>query len=256
MKKSFSITLLFLCIGLFSCKDSIDKPNVDVQKIKGENILVENEIHNNPEIDKFIEPYKTSIEDEMNKVLSYSPQSMFKNHTPYNTAIGNMMADAIFELANPVFQKRYKESLDGVLINHGGIRAGINEGEITTRTAYNIMPFENMVVIAKLKGEYILEMFDYLSRSKKAHPISNMTIEVDEDWNLVSYTINGEKVNKEKTYYISTSDFLVNGGDNMNFFQKADTIYQIDYKMRNLFIDYFDKNDTIKATSDDRFKKL
>lgn len=248
MKTLSLIVVVFLFLG---CRD-----NIQLQKVSGENIKIDENLPEVDSINEFIEPYKSSIDDEMNKSLSYTPNAMFKNDTPYNTAIGNMMADAVFEIANPIFYQRFQDSIDGVLLNHGGIRAGINKGEITTRTAYNIMPFENMVVVVKLKGNQVKEMFQYLSRAKRAHPISNLSIAVDENWNLKAYSIGGKKIEISDYYYIATSDYLVNGGDNMNFFQKADTIYSIDYKLRNLFIDYFKTKDTIKAQADNRFQMI
>jgi 2',3'-cyclic-nucleotide 2'-phosphodiesterase (5'-nucleotidase family) len=246
-----SLILLFIFSCFWSCKDKLE-----VQKVSGENIEINDSISDYAAINEFIEPYKSSIEDEMDKPLSYTPKAMFKSDTPYNTAIGNMMADAVYELANPVFFNRIKDSIDGVLLNYGGIRAGISKGVITTETAYNIMPFENMVVVAKLKGTQINEMFQYLSKSKKAQPISNISVAVDKDWNLKEYSIGNKEIEASKYYYIATSDYLANGGDNMDFFQKADTVYQTDYKLRNLFIDYFKKHDTINAKADNRFQKL
>lgn len=253
MKKIYALILLTIVL---SCKNFSERQSNDVQKIKGENIQVDKSVSDNEDLNAFIQPYKSSIEGEMDKALCYTPNSMFKNDTPYNTAIGNMMADAVLDMANPVFKSRNGNSIDGVLLNHGGIRAGINKGVITTRTAYSIMPFENMVVVAELKGNQVKAMFEYLSRAKRAHPIANMSITVDDNWNLKQYSINGNAVEDTKYYYIATSDYLANGGDNMNFFQKADTIYQIDYKLRNLLIDYFKKKDTINPKADDRFKKI
>jgi 2',3'-cyclic-nucleotide 2'-phosphodiesterase (5'-nucleotidase family) len=251
--KNFSGFLVFLILanGFWGCKEELS-----LQKISGQNIEIEDSISDNDEINNFIEPYKSSIEDEMNKPLSYTPKAMFKSDTPYNTAIGNMMADAVFEMANPIFFSRFKDSIDGVLLNYGGIRAGISKGVITTETAYSIMPFENMVVVAKLKGIHVNEMFQYLARSKKAQPISNMSVAVDESWNLKKYRISNKEIDTSKYYYIATSDYLSNGGDNMEFFHNADSIYQTDYKLRTLLIDYFNKKDTLRAEADNRFQKI
>lgn len=252
MKNTSKFLLLFFLLYTFwSCTDKLE-----VQKISGENIKIDQSLNEDDAINAFIEPYKSSIEKEMNTPLSYTPKAMFKNDTPYNTAIGNMMADAVFELANPVFFNRYQDSIDAVLLNHGGIRAGISKGTITTQTAYNIMPFENMVVVAKLKGSQVNALCQYLARAKRANPISNLQVSVDKDWNLKACSIGGKDIEISESYYIATSDYLVNVGDNMSFFKQADTIYSIDYKLRNLFIDYFKTKDTIKAQADDRFNKV
>jgi len=242
---------LFLILGFLACKEQ-----VQLQKISGQNIKVDVNLPGVDSIGEFIKPYKSSIEDEMNKILSYTPKAMYKNDTPYNTAIGNMMADAVFEVANPVFYQRFNDSIDAVLLNYGGIRAGINKGKITTRTAYNIMPFENMVVVAKLDHKGVEQMVEYLSKAKKAHPISNMSIKLNGNWKLLDFRIADNAIVKGQFYYIATSDYLVNGGDNMTFFQEAEAIYPTDYKLRSLLIDYFEANDTIRSMPDRRFQMI
>jgi len=242
---------LFLILGFLACKEQ-----VQLQKISGQNIKVDANLPGVDSIDEYIKPYKSSIEDEMNTPLSYSSKAMYKNDTPYNTAIGNMMADAVFEIANPVFYQRFNDSIDAVLLNHGGIRAGINKGKITTRTAYNIMPFENMVVVAKLDHKGVERMVEYLSKAKKAHPISNMSIKLNENWKVLDFRIAENAIEKGQFYYIATSDYLVNGGDNMTFFQEAEAIYPTDYKLRSLLIDYFEANDTIRSMPDRRFQMI
>ena len=49
----------------------------------------------------------------------------------------------------------------------------------------------------------------------------------------------------EKTYYIATMDYLLNGGDNMTFFATNEGAYDLNYKMRDLYIDYFREVDTL-----------
>ena len=42
----------------------------------------------------------------------------------------------------------------------------------------------------------------------------------------------------------------------MDFFKKSDTLYDLNYKIRNVLLDYFSKNDTLNPTIDQRFIKL
>jgi hypothetical protein len=62
-------------------------------------------------------------------------------------------------------------------------------------------------------------------------------------------------LDKNKIYYVVTSDYLVNGGDNMLFFKKSVEKYDLDYKLRNIIIDYFKENKVIKANKDIRISK-
>ena len=57
---------------------------------------------------------------------------------------------------------------------------------------------------------------------------------------------------KDVIYYVATNDYLSNGGDNMNFFKKGIQTFDLDYKLRNILIDYFKEVDTITAKNDIR----
>ena len=143
-----------------------------------------------------------------------------------------------------------------VLVNHGGIRSIISKGNVTTRTAYEIMPFENSIVVVALKGENINNLVSYLLNVKRAHPISKLQIKVDKDFNLIDANIAGKPIDSKKVYYVATNDYLYNGGDRMTFFQPNDSLYVMDYKVRNALLDYFLKTDTLNPKIDDRFIKL
>jgi len=165
------------------------------------------------------------------------------------------MADAVKEMASPVFKTRTGNDIDIVMLNHGGIRSILSKGDITSRTAYQIMPFENSVVITGLKGTSVKEMVNYLQKAKRAHPISGMSITLNTDFELLEAKIKGEAIDDDKTYYVATNDYLYNGGDNMSFFRQGDSLYKLDYKIRNVLIDYFKKVDTLNLNADDRFIK-
>jgi hypothetical protein len=60
----------------------------------------------------------------------------------------------------------------------------------------------------------------------------------------------------EKTYPVATNDYLYKGGDQMYFLKKSDTLYDLNYKIRTVLIDYFKTYDTLSPTKDQRFIKL
>ena len=248
MKKYFLPILLFPLLHL-SCKQR----DVEISRVEGEQINISDTIPENDSISAFIAPYKKRIAREMDSVLAYAPQNLEKTDGDLNTAIGNMMADAVMELANPVFLSRTGKSIDLVLLNHGGIRSPISQGEITTRTAYQIMPFENELVVAELKGEQIKDLINYLIEGGTAHPVSGLELIINDDNEIQQAFIQGRPVEDDQVYYVATNDYLYQGGDNRIFFSKAQDVTGLDYKIRNLLIDYFRKKDTIDPEIDNRF---
>ncbi|GAB4158480.1 MAG: 5'-nucleotidase [Winogradskyella sp.] len=226
-------------------------------RIEGKRLDINENITANKEIEDFISPYRNNVNKNLDSIISYAPETYVKTDGELNTAIGNLMADAVFSESNPIFHKRTGKNIDFVLLNHGGIRAIISEGNITTRTAYEVMPFENSVVVVALNGKQINKLFDYLSKAKRAHPVSKqIELLLDENFNIKKALVNGKPVSEEKTYYVATNDYLYNGGDRMTFFQPNDSLYTLDYKIRNVLIDHFKKVDTIRPKIDNRFTRL
>ena len=234
-----------------SCKTS-----TSYNKIEGKQLAISDSLPLDKNIEAFIKPYREHVNSNLDSVLSYAVDTYSKSDGYLNTAIGNFIADAMYEQSNPIFKKRSGRDIDFVLLNHGGIRSIISKGNITTRTAFEVMPFENAIVVAEMKGEHVNELINYLVEAKRAHPISKMKIELDANGNLKNATIKDMPIELNKSYNVLTNDYLFNGGDRMDFFKKRDTVYFLNYKIRNALIDYFTKTDTISPTIDDRFIQL
>ncbi len=158
------------------------------------------------------------------------------------------------ELANPIFKSRTGKNIDAVLLNYGGIRSSLPQGNITMRTAYQIMPFENTLVVVELSGKKVQDMFNYL-KAGTAHPFSGMQLKLNATGDIQEEKIRGKAIDPNKTYYIGTNDYLLEGGDNMNFFKNPIKVTDLNYKIRNILIDYFTKMDTIAPVHDGRFIK-
>ena len=117
------------------------------------------------------------------------------------------------------------------------------------------MPFENTTIVVGLKGEQIEEIANYIVSEKKPHPLSGMSFVIAKDKSVKDILVQGKPLDKNKIYYVVTSDYLVNGGDNMIFFKKSVEKYDLDYKLRNVMIDYFKTNKEIKANTNERIKE-
>jgi len=245
--KRFGLFLTFLL--LLSCGTK----RYNVSRIEGREIGITQGAGTNAEIENLIKPYRENIDKDMNVILAYAPQTLDKSGQ-WQCTIGNLMADVTLDSGNRVFEKREGKKIDICLLNFGGIRSIIPQGNVTTRTAFEVMPFENRIVVAELKGEQILEMVNYIIADKKAHPISGLTFSIAKDGTAKNIAIKGTVVNADKTYFVVTSDYLINGGDKMDFFKKAKNTYDLDYKLRNVLIDYFKEVDTVPVINDIRIK--
>jgi 2',3'-cyclic-nucleotide 2'-phosphodiesterase (5'-nucleotidase family) len=254
--KYFVLFLTF--ISIVSCSPK----KLYVTRIEGKEIGITDKINNQvadsspageqaKQIENFIKPYRDHIDQDLSTVLAFAPETLDKSGT-WQTTIGNLFSDAVMLKGNPVFKLRENKTMDLVLLNAGGVRSIIPKGNVTARTAYEIMPFENSLVVIALKGDQIMEMINYIISEKKPHPLSGMTFTIGKDNQAKNILIQGKPFELDQTYFVGTNDYLSNGGDNMNFFKKGTAKYDLDYKLRNILIDYFKDVDTIPVPRDIR----
>jgi 5'-nucleotidase len=244
------ILLFFTMLLLVNCKN---KPQ-HLVRIEGKLLPVTEEISSKKSIETFIEPYTQKVIEKMNVILSFTPNNLTRDDGELESSLGNLMADLSFQKANPIFYSKTGKNINFALFNFGGIRAGISSGNITNKHAFNLMPFENKLVVVELTSEKIKELVNYLIIKDKANPVSSQfnLIITKNGYNL---TINKKPFDESKTYFVLTSDYLQHGGDHMNFFKNPINIYDINYKVRSAIIDYFKETDTIKVELDGRIRK-
>ena len=245
--------VIIITIGSFlSCEEK----SSSIVKMEGKQIVIDTSWTKVPAVENFIAPYHDRVNTILDSTLAYAPYKISKDDGRFNTTAGNLMADLMLSEANPIFKKRTGQEIDFVLMNHGGIRSIISKGNVSARTAYEVMPFENNISVVELNGESVLEMINYIIKSKRAHPLGGIQVILNNDDSINSILIQGEPFDVDKHYYIATSDYLVSGGDDMVFFKNALSITDIDYKIRNAMIDYFSKVDTLSPKVDNRYYKL
>ena len=251
--KHFGLLLTFAFI--FSC----GKPSYFVTKIEGKKIAVletqNSATENTQQIESFINPYRENIDKDLSEVLAYCPETLDKSKGDWQTNIGSFLADITLEKSNIIFQKRENKVSSICFLNNGGIRTIIPKGNVTKRNAFEVMPFENSAVIIALKAEQIMELINYIISEKKPHPLAGLSFTIDKNNTATAILIQGKPIDNATIYYVVTNDYLANGGDKMDFFKKGLKRYDIDYKLRNIMIDYFKEVDTLKINTNIRITK-
>lgn len=230
--------------AVMSCHTALSVAEVQPQK----NISISADLHADRRSEALIEPYKKAMEAEMNSKISHTAVELTKNGD--NSNLGNLLADYTYEGAAEWAAKNNLPPLDAAVINIGGIRSTIGQGDILLKHVYEVMPFENEVVIVKMPYEAMAALFDYYLKNKKNNPVSRLVIETG-DGALVKTQINGKNLAPGTTYYVATSDYLAFGGDNMKFFSQGE-ITPTGLKLRDLFIEKFKANPEVETPTDQR----
>ncbi|MCT4795372.1 bifunctional metallophosphatase/5'-nucleotidase [Exiguobacterium alkaliphilum] len=145
------------------------------------------------------------------------------------TALGNLIADGMLAKA-----REFDSSVIAAVQNAGGIRAGIDEGPVTTGEVITVLPFGNTLSIMELKGSELLAAFE---RSVSAYPresggflqVSGLKVEFDSskpaNERIVKVTYNDGAndvtIDPNGTYKIATNYYTATGGDNYVEFEAA-----------------------------------
>lgn len=204
------------------------------QKTTNTSLQLDSTIINNKQVDELIKPYKTKLDDEMNEVLVMSVEEFPKERGKAETKLGNLVADLSLEVANKLYKPSDNDSIDFCLLNIGGLRTSLPKGEITRGKVFELMPFDNELVVVTVSEEKYNEAIEYLKASG-GQPISGLAIHTEFDYTEVIQYWNNHKDNNVK---ILTSDYLANGGDKMNFFLNPIKTEPIGIKLRDAILQY------------------
>ena len=166
-----------------------------------------------PAISALIAPYHDKVTSQMQEVLGTAPAALVKS--PGESPLANFVADLQRERAA---QALGQPIALGVMTN-GGLRAGLSAGPITLGSVFELMPFENELVVVDAPGPVVQQLFDYAARARMA--VSGATYAVTFDGLPKDIRIAGQPfdVNQERLWTIAISDYLATGGDNMGFFK-------------------------------------
>lgn len=243
MMKRFWL-LPVVALTLVSCKTNWALHQVQPHK----NTSISADMKEDLAMKMVIDPYKESLEKQMSAKLSYTDVELTKSGD--NSSLGNLLADYTYDAAMKWAKSNNHPTIDAALINIGGIRSTIGRGDILLKNVFEVMPFENELVIVKLSGSEMNDLFSYYVSNLKNNPVSRITIET-KGGELLTALVDGKKVDPAKTYYIATSDYLAMGGDNMNFFKKG-TMIMTGLKLRDLYVEEFKAHPTVVVPKDIR----
>ena len=193
-------------------------------------------------------PYRDSINRSMNDVVGYLDQALEKSQP--QGSLGDFMADALFYGA----KEKFGVEPDVAVVNYGGIRlTQIPAGVITRGKVFELMPFDNLVVLQRVKGS-VLQQFLEHTASNGGWPLAGASMQLV-DKKASHILVKGEPIDPAKTYILVNSDYVANGGDNAAML-KAVPQENKGYLMRDAIFDYIKslkaKGKNISATKEKR----
>lgn len=111
---------------------------------------------------RFLAPYGSVMKASMGKVIGFSTEGLSKKQP--ESSIGNFMADAMIQQA----EKHFNQKVDAAFVNYGGVRSYIPKGKLTVGMIFELMPFDNLIVLQKLTGKVLMQLLDKIAAAAVA----------------------------------------------------------------------------------------
>ena len=198
---------------------------------------------------RFLTPYRQGLDKTMNEVLTRSTGRIEKGQP--TGPLNDLLTDALLQQAT----QRYGKPIDCSHLNFGGIRNNLPQGNITTGAVFEVMPFDNQLVILTVTGDMLQQMLNHFAASNKLVVGGLRTKIHDGKVQSVTFT-NGRTLQPTETYTIAMSDYVADGGDGAGFLKNPVRRETLSYLIRDALIDYFRQQgksgQPINPTSDGR----
>lgn len=182
---------------------------------------------------RFLTPYREKMEKEMNEILGSSETTLEKGLP--ESKLGNFVADACLEIATANYHPSDELRIDFSFFNSGGLRKSLPSGTITRGDIFQLMPFENELVILYCNGDDVEKLVNFIA-SKGGGPVGGIRFSI-ENGKPKNILIGNLPFDHQKKYKVLTSDYLANGGDNFSFLSELKRD-DLNLKVRDALIRY------------------
>lgn len=207
-------TIVFASIGLAMMAITSCTKHYELASIERTRILVDSRYDSqiDAKMVDFLAPYKQKVDSVMGPVVGTVAHDM--EAVRPESDLSNLLPDILMWAA-----KEYGEQPDFGVYNIGGIRAALSKGPVTFGDVLDVAPFENKICFLTLSGEKVLELFRQIVMRGGEGVSHGVQIVATPDKKLVSARLNGEEINPQRSYRITTIDYLAQGNDQLTAFK-------------------------------------
>lgn len=175
---------------------------------------------------------------------------------PWDSPIGDLVCDALAQAGH-----RYGANI--ALQNRGGIRARIDRGLVTMEKIEEVLPFDNHLMFASVKGSALAKAIEYSlsgilgARFLDVHGLKIAYEPARPPGNRINFVLakaadgSWKELNPDASYRIAMNDFTFNGGEGYEF-SGAEEISRTRDRLSKVLADYLIKQKKVSPAPPDR----
>lgn len=164
------------------------------------------------------------------KVVAYSTEAMTKGYP--ESKLSNWFVDIMIKKTEEIAGRKVHVGI----VNFGGIRADMPEGNVILDDLLSMFPFKNQVTYVEHKGSTLRAILENMAATR-FQVLGGVRV-VAEDGRLVSVEIDGQPLDDEKVYGLATVNFLLYGGDGLKLAEDALELVRYDVDVIDVVLDY------------------
>jgi len=165
-----------------------------------------------PEVRAVVERYKAQLGERLSARLATAAGDFSTEGGPNNT-LGILVADETLAwfATNTGGES---PAVQCFVTNNGGLRAPLYAGEVRLSHVYEVMPFDNELVVLTLSGAQLQRIAVEIAR-KGGEPVAGLRFELvgaGDAAEAKGVSVAGQALDPDTTYQVGTTDYLAESG--------------------------------------------
>ena len=204
--------------------------------MKAEVIPVSASILEDVEIQKVITPLAAEIKATFDLPLVQAPQGLFRGRRGEENLLGYWVSDVMRQAAQNVLGSPVRFAIT----NAGGLRSNLRPGLLKVADIFEMMPFENELVVIELTGAEVIEVVKEGLVRRGGEPCSGVKVVVTGTPEAATCSLvweDGSPIDPAATVKVATSDYLYGGGDSIPTLKKGRKPFTTGVTLRQMLLD-------------------
>lgn len=225
-----SLLLLPVLAAVLGAQSPAAKPG------RTESIPVTSEIADDPALAAYIAPYAAKIKASFGQPLVKAPLGIFRGRRGEENLLGYWVADTMRQAA----EQATGSPVRFAITNSGGLRANLRPGQLKVEDIYELMPFENELVVIELTGSEVIDVVREGLLRRGGEPCSGVRVKLTGPAASAVLSItwaDGSPIDPTAVVKVATTDYLYGGGDAIPTLKRGRKPFTTGLTLRQILLD-------------------